>query len=337
MKATLILFTALAGTLLASDKWFPTSSKIEFIGKWGGWGPKEVCHQTYADKFRVQTEGPVSGDDTALNSVCIICKGANGRELCSRKGYWGRWYSSSQCTAGFTAAKYRFENPTKGDDTAGNTLLLRCGTGNNYYGAHHAPDNWGSWYTQYCHHGSRICGIQTRVEGRVDGDDTALNGIRFTCCATVKKVVAYLKTIYHGEGGSGANSYTRIERTVSSGMETTVRMDTTEKNEIATHVGMSVEYGAVKGDASIDVSYLRETFKSTITTTSQNITETKEFKIFLAEPTYLYQARTIIEMSDGSTVEQGIILYIFKNQSCYEVLAALYRTISSNKLISVSY
>ena len=308
MKATLILFTALAGTLLASDKWFPTSSKMEFLGIWGSWGPVEICHDTYADKFRVQTEGPVSGDDTALNSVCIICKGKGDRELCSKKGYWGRWYSSGVCNAGFTAAKYRFENHIDGDDTAGNTLLLRCGTGSSYFGAAGAPDNWGSWSTKYCGHGTRICGIQTRVQNP-GYDDTALNGIRFTCCATVKKVTAYLKTIYHGEGGSGANSYTRIERTVSTGVSSSVQMDERERTSIATHVGLSVEYGAVKGDASIDIGHLRETFKSTINTRSRNVTETKEFKIFLAEPTYLYQARTIIEMSDGSTVEQGTIRF----------------------------
>ena len=143
------------------------------------------------------------------------------------------------------------------------------------------------------------------MEPRIDGDDTALNGIRFTCCAQVVKVDVYLKTIYHGEGGSGSSSYTKITRTIETGIESSTQVDNKESLDSATHVGLSVTYGAVSGDASIDVGYLRETFKSTINTRSEKKIETREFMIYLAEPTYIYQSRSVIVMSDGSTIEQG--------------------------------
>ena len=301
----LIVLVAL-GVIFADDKWFPIKSKMTWDGLWGNWGVEEVCYQTYATRFRVRVESKQGdGDDTALNTVCLICK--NGRELCSNLGFWGNWYSSSTCSSGYSGGKFRLEHSQgRGDDTAGNTLLLNCGTGNNYVSASGAPNYWGDWSTRSCPHGSKICGIQTRVEPRIDGDDTALNGIKFTCCATVVKVDAYLKTIYHGDGGSGSSSYTRITRTIETGISSTMQVDNKESLTIATHVGASVNYGAVSGDASIDVGYLTETFKSTINTRSEKKTETREFMIYLNEPTYIYQARSTIVMSDGSTIEQGL-------------------------------
>ena len=85
MKVTLTLLAALTGALLASDKWFPVSDKIQFTGVWGTWGKEQVCPGTYANKFSVQTERAINGDDTALNSVCIYC--TNCRTYCSIKGF----------------------------------------------------------------------------------------------------------------------------------------------------------------------------------------------------------------------------------------------------------
>ena len=154
----------------------------------------------------------------------------------------------------------------------------------------------------------RVCGIQTRIEPRQDrGDDSAFNGIKLTCCATVIKVEAFLKTIYRGEGGSGDKSYTTIRRTVESGLSTTSQIDSKEQFTIAAHVGVSVSYGAVSGDASIDTSYLRETFRSTINIRTETVTETKECNIYMNKPTYIYQARIIL--SDGITIEQGKTCY----------------------------
>ena len=98
-----------------------------------------------------------------------------------------------------------------------------------------------------------------------------------------------------------------IKRTVSTGISSSTRISNTTKHDIAVYVGATVSYGAVTGQASIDVGFLTERCKPTTCTTSQNVTETKEFMICPKEPTYLYQARSIIFMSDGSTVKQGMI------------------------------
>ena len=98
-----------------------------------------------------------------------------------------------------------------------------------------------------------------------------------------------------------------IKRTVSTGVSSSTKISTTTKVNVAVHVGATASYGGVTGTATIDVGFLRERFRSTISTTSQNVTETKEFMIYLKDPTYLYQARSNIYMSDGSTVEQGMI------------------------------
>jgi hypothetical protein len=45
--------------------------------------------------------------------------------------------------------------------------------------------HWGDWGgTQYCPEDSYVCGIRVRIEGKQGGDDddTALNGVRLTCC-----------------------------------------------------------------------------------------------------------------------------------------------------------
>ncbi len=43
---------------------------------------------------------------------------------------------------------------------------------------------WGTWEAPaYCPKNQYICGIEQRVEGKQgDGDDTAMNGLRFYCC-----------------------------------------------------------------------------------------------------------------------------------------------------------
>ena len=309
MDPKVLIVVSLLGYISASDKWFPVSQKMVWEGIWGSWGNEDMCHQTYATAFKVRVETKFSGDNSALNSVCLICK--DGREICSKLGFWGPWYTSRQCEAGFTEGKFRFErNQGSGDDSAGNTLLLNCGGGHNYMAAVGAPNYWGDWSSRSCPYGTRVCGIQTRIEPRQgDGDDSALNGIKLRCCATVVKVEAYLKTIYHGDGGSGDKSYTTIRRTVESGLSTTSQIDNREQFSIATHVGVSVSYGAVSGDASIDTSYLRDTFRSTINTRTEKVTETKEYNIYMNKPTYIYQARSTIRLSDGSTIEQGKTYY----------------------------
>ena len=304
MDLKVFILVGLFGCILSSNGWFPVPQKLVWEGIWGDWGNEDMCLEDYATSFRVRVE-PKVGDNSALNSVCLVCK--DKREICSKLGFWGDWYSSGTCEEGFTEAKYRFEERQgSGDDSAGNTLRLNCGVGNNYMSAVGAPDLWGDWSTRSCPYGTRICGIQTRVEPRQDdGDDSALNGIKLRCCARVVRVDAFLSTVYHGEGGSGTNSYTSIKITLESGTSSKSQMDKKEQFSIAAHVGGSINYGVVSAAASVDTSYLRDTFSSTVSSQSEKTTETKEYKVYMNVPTYLYQARATIVLSDGSTIEQG--------------------------------
>ena len=128
----------------------------------------------YATSFKLRVEGDQgSGDDTALNSICLGC--SHGDEICSNEGKWGNWGTAKNddkkpeadtCKEGFFAAKYRMEMKQYGsDDTAGNDLYL------------------------YCKDKESICGIKTRVEEDQgycsDCDDTSLNGMELQCCEDI--------------------------------------------------------------------------------------------------------------------------------------------------------
>ena len=80
---------------------------------------------TYAKYVATQNEEwQEDGDDTALNSICLIC--TNDKWLCSSKGFWGKWYYSATNEEGFTGADFKYE-PNQGwpdDDTAGVNIAL---------------------------------------------------------------------------------------------------------------------------------------------------------------------------------------------------------------------
>ena len=66
-----------------------------------------------------------------------------------------------------------------GDDTAANGIRLKTNWGWTY-----TPGDgfWGSWSNwAYCPPQSRIIGFQTQVEPAINGDDTALNGVKILC------------------------------------------------------------------------------------------------------------------------------------------------------------
>ena len=69
-----------------------------------------------------------------------------------------------------------------GDDSAFNCLRLFCETSSSWL----ETDNcmpWGPWSdSQYCEDGKRICGVNIRFEDPIAGDNSAMNGIKLTCC-----------------------------------------------------------------------------------------------------------------------------------------------------------
>ena len=127
-----------------------------------------MCHQTYAEAFKVQVETKFSGDNSSLNSVCLICK--DGREICSKLGFWGpitpvenERRVSLMVSLGLRGIKeleitvlysYKELEIIVFVEDQRNTLILNCGGGHNYMAAVGAPDYWGDWSSRNCPHGT---------------------------------------------------------------------------------------------------------------------------------------------------------------------------------------
>lgn len=161
-------------------------------GHWGTWRQADMCLPgTYARAVAVRVESNRgSGDDTALNGIALWCTDAEGKKgniATSHVGYWGTWgdFTPSCSIQGdfIRAASLKLEGKRGSkDDTAANNIGVFCSNSP----IHVAPTNggkWGVWSTtQSCPQNQFVCGIKTRIEGKQDGDDTTLNGVKFQCC-----------------------------------------------------------------------------------------------------------------------------------------------------------
>ena len=103
---------------------------------------------------------------------------------------WGDWSSPQYCPGGVLSSfQLRVEGRQgRKDDTAVNNIRFRCSSSPELEGPGLDWGDYGGW-SQVCVNGG-ICGIETKVEdhqGR--GDDTALNDVRFRCCARVQQVI----------------------------------------------------------------------------------------------------------------------------------------------------
>eukprot|EP00092_Neocalanus_flemingeri_P004401 GFUD01004734.1.p1 GENE.GFUD01004734.1~~GFUD01004734.1.p1 ORF type:complete len:1003 (-),score=126.99 GFUD01004734.1:84-3092(-) len=100
----------------------------------------------------------------------------------SVKTSWGDWGSAQYCPHGYFVNSVNLQiegTQGKGDDTALNTIQLRCNDGTSITSS---TGPWGSWtgYTS-CNSGY-MQGVQLRSESEQGkGDDTAVNGLRFAC------------------------------------------------------------------------------------------------------------------------------------------------------------
>ena len=139
--------------------------------------------------FRVEGYQGSDGDDTAGNAVCIKCRKAN---VCSKEGSWGEWSEPKMCPEGHYLSGWRQNvepDQRSGDDTALDNVEYRCRdleTGEKFHDIKVEAKEWGIWSRwKECPEGEFICGIQTRVEEPISGDDTALNDIKHQCCKTL--------------------------------------------------------------------------------------------------------------------------------------------------------
>ncbi len=140
------------------------------------------------------------GDDTALNSICLTC--SNGKEICSKKGFWGDWGESEECHKGLYGINYQLEEKQGDrDDTAGNELEFFCNCRLSRVSGVTGP-GWGRMQEPlYCADGDVICGLGTRVQEKQgeDRDDSALNGFKFLCCSAQESKLFWKIWQKHGE------------------------------------------------------------------------------------------------------------------------------------------
>lgn len=157
-------------------------------GSWGGWTQQVYCNPgSWAVGYRMRVEGSRGRkDDTALNSVQLLCKSRLGTTewISSYDGLWGDWHGAAECMGSYLwGARLRGEAPQgKGDDTGANNVEFACSGGG--YATAPGGAGWGSWsFWQSCPVNSAVCGLSIRFEGsQGGGDDTAMNGLRLYCC-----------------------------------------------------------------------------------------------------------------------------------------------------------
>jgi len=163
---------------------------------WGPWGKMETCSDGgYATGFKLKVQGAQGSwyDDTALNSICLVC--SRGDEICSTQGWYGGWGTAKNedkepketCEEGFSASKLRVEKwVNRADNTGANNLYLYC---NDKESTEFATTNggpWGDWYESTCHNGNVICGLSTKIRNYAGwADDTSLSGVEFQCCEDI--------------------------------------------------------------------------------------------------------------------------------------------------------
>lgn len=164
--------------------------------KWGTWRTQVTCPPgSWATGFLQRVEPQQKGkDDTALNSVKLVCAGPDPKgvvkpfgTISSHDGLWGNWSAPKTCGAGhyLTQARIRLEAPQGGkkDDTAANDTSFKCDDNSELSAGNGTP--WGTWTSfAACPEHSAICGIAVKLEDHLlgDGDDTAMNGMRLRCC-----------------------------------------------------------------------------------------------------------------------------------------------------------
>ncbi|XP_030645794.1 vitelline membrane outer layer protein 1 [Chanos chanos] len=118
-------------------------------------------------------------------------KSATGREYYSvltvdNGQSWGSWGSQAFCPAGSYATGFSLKveyYQEGGDDTAVNGIRLHCTQPgrDDSTRVESTSGTWGEWTrTQFCPFGS-LKSFQLNVEPQHDGDNTAVNNIRFKC------------------------------------------------------------------------------------------------------------------------------------------------------------
>ncbi|CAG2215599.1 Vitelline membrane outer layer protein 1 homolog,Vitelline membrane outer layer protein 1 [Mytilus edulis] len=165
-------------------------------GVWGDWHEPRFCPTgqfAIGYSLKIERKQGTRGDDTSLNAIKLLCGTKNHRSnhgfaVTSGYGPWGDYSGIMKCGYTFflTAFSLQVERSQgRGDDTAANYVRFRCKAltwswPGYEIGGHGFWGDFGGWST--CPHGTAICGLRTKIEAPIRGDDTALNDVIFYCC-----------------------------------------------------------------------------------------------------------------------------------------------------------
>jgi len=111
-----------------------TGSVTSSQQKWGSWRGTALC-PTFSNPIagqQIKVEAPQgSGDDTALNTVAVYCKGFHWIQPPTPTS-WGSWWEAAYCPVGSAVCGLRTQvEPNQGsggDDTALNATSMLCCT-----------------------------------------------------------------------------------------------------------------------------------------------------------------------------------------------------------------
>eukprot|EP01084_Bolivina_argentea_P025113 46724_1 len=94
---------------------------------WGSWAAVLCPSGEFIKGFKSKVEaGQGNGDDTALNSIKILCTDESEKETYNA-GPWGDWGTMAQCGSGSVVCGMNQKIEKKGgDDTSLNAVSLRC-------------------------------------------------------------------------------------------------------------------------------------------------------------------------------------------------------------------
>lgn len=262
-------------------------------------------------KLQVQPNGGSEFDDTALNSICLLCN--NNRQICSKLGFWGNWGESSSCSQGFGGADFQLEpDQGRGDDAMGNNLALYCNpSGTEHKVSGISIPGWGDWLgRKNCKTGTVFCGIQTRVQDKSGGvyDETGLTGVRLQCCAKVTSVTVRLNPVFETEGSPGHDYLVEHTPTFSFGLLSSGPFDKSTCFQIVDTVRASVSFSEAAASASsgtsVSSSSVSTAFSLALIARDKQTTTTS-WQVKASDHLYLYQGLATIHMSDGSTFKMG--------------------------------